>query len=312
MSDQPEKSASTAIVVIIEWNGKKPSSTFYNRLHAYGLYSRQPSSNSEEFSLLEWRANRQGSNKRESKRGLILQEGLIVVNSLTLAEDIARWAKNENKAALVQIGHMTVSDFTMTERDFQVFDKLQQAVSKRGPKVVGDAGSYAVTCFDDVKTYSIQAESLPVMCPTCGGSNVQSRMGQLHIYQQYDERHDDKYLYWMGTRFGEGSFEVPVLKANEVGTFYPTPKSAKVNLSTMDLSDEFYTSQSAPDDYFHLMDVAYCVSTMQPMHRLEKRLMVIDAYVRSGGEHFMTFNAPTKGIDLLDLCTLENAYTAYL
>jgi len=41
----------------------------------------------------------------------------------------------------------------MSERDFAVFDKLQSAVSKRGPKVVGDSGFYAVTCFDDVKTY---------------------------------------------------------------------------------------------------------------------------------------------------------------
>lgn len=109
-----DQGSATTIVVVIEWNGKKPSSTFYNRLHSYGLYSRSPKQADQEFSLLEWRASQRGSKKHESSRGVILQEGLIVVNSLTLAEDIARWAKHENKAALVQIGHMTVSDFTMS------------------------------------------------------------------------------------------------------------------------------------------------------------------------------------------------------
>ena len=269
MNEQSDQRVASSIVVIIEWGGKKPSSSWYNRLHSYGLYSRSPKSTDNEFSLLEWRASQRGSSKMESRRGVILQEGLIVVNSLTLAEDIARWAKNENKAALVQIGHMTVSDFTMSERDFAVFDKLQSAVSKRGPKVVGDSGFYAVTCFDDVKTYSIEADSLPVMCPMCGGSNVQSRMGQLHIYQQYSKILGDMDDYWKGTRFSEGVFEVPVLKANDT-QFYPVPKeNVSIKLPDLDCPKLLHDAQAEPDEYFHLMDVVYCVSTMQPAHRLE-------------------------------------------
>lgn len=311
-----KKEATTSIVVLIEWGGKKPSSTWYNRLHSYGLYSRQPNTEGDkEFSLLEWRANQHGDRKRESARGVILQEGVLVVSSMTLAEDIACWAKNENKAALVQIGHMTLSSFTMSERDYEVFDKLQRAVSKRGPKSAGETGSYAVTCFDEVKTYAVDLGAMPVMCPMCGGSNVQSRMGQVSVFQMYKDTGDAK-AYWLRTRFSGGSFEVPDMKQNEGdGTFYPVPKQIVGNVETPSiLLDDAVLDAIAPDDasQFHLLDVAYCVSKMPATRRLEGRLLVIDAYARSGGENFMTFNAPKNGVDLLDLCVLESKYTKYL
>jgi len=43
MNDQDD-GVLASIIVLVEWGGRKPSSTVYNRLHSYGLYSREPES----------------------------------------------------------------------------------------------------------------------------------------------------------------------------------------------------------------------------------------------------------------------------
>lgn len=319
MPNKPEpqdEGVLASIVVLIEWGGVKPSSTFYNRLHSYGLYSRMPGDvkESDEFDLLQWRASRNGDNKREFKRGVILQEGAIMVNNLQLASDIAGWAKQEG-CMFVHIGHMVTKEFKMSERDLVAFQSLQRNVGKRGPKRQAEVGSYAVTCFSEAKTYQVDLEATPFMCPYCSSSNIAARMGQATSFQIDFEGTPEE--YWKRTRFSTKTFEVPTMIQNVKGK--PVAKSPKLTVPEIDLPELI----GMPDEvlawketditkYWNLLDVAYCVSQYTNAQRLEGRLLVINAYIVSGGEEFISFNPPLKGVDIADLCIIDRKYAEYL
>jgi hypothetical protein len=46
---------------------------------------------------------------------------------------------------------------------------------------------------------------------------------------------------------------------------------------------------------------------MSEIARTQVRLQVINSYVMSGGQNYMSFVSPKKGADLLDMCILENS-----
>jgi len=303
-----------SIIVLIEWGGKKPSSTWYNRLHQYGLYSRMPESAKEEYSLFDWRASRNGTRKNDEYRGLILQEGAIMVSNVQLATDIASWAKAEG-CVFVHVGHMITKEFSLDERSRNAFETLQKNVGKRGPKRQAEVGQYVVTCFSEVKTYQVDLEAIPFQCPYCGGSNIQARMGKVNVFQSAFE--GDSVDYWKRTRFASGQFEVPELVKNVPGK--PVAKSPKLTVPEIeapvlvDLPDELQEEiRTDLIRYWHLLDLAFCVQRFSKTQRIDGRLLVINAFIVSGGMSVMSFNPPSNGVDLVDLCILDNQLAEYL
>ena len=303
-----------SIVVLIEWGGKKPSSTFYNRMHAYGLYSREPESDKAEFSLMDWRASRNGHNKSDAHRGLILQEGAIMVSSVRLANDIAGWAKAEG-CLFVHIGHMVTKEFSMSAKDQKAFEALQKNIGKRGPKRQAEIGKYAVTCMSEVKTYQVDLEATPFMCPYCGGSNIVARMGEVNHFQlDFEGSPED---YWKRTRFASGSFEIPEMSRNEKGK--PVAKSPKLTVPEIGLPSlinlPISLQERCSEDiqtYWHLLDIAFCVSQYSEVQRLDGRLLVINSFIVSGGTRPMSFNPPKDGVDLIDLTIVDGQLAEYL
>jgi len=313
MTDPIDSNPTSAILVLVEWNGRKPSSTFYNRLHDYGLYSRRPTDDGE-MSLLEWRANQRGRWKSDNHRGVILQEGAIVVSSMTLARDIAMWARDEG-AKIVQIANMVVEDFTMDEKDKAQFEKLRKTVSKRGPKKLDEKGTYVITCLDEAESYEVEVESMPMMCTHCGGSNIQTRMGKQSIFQPMGKDEDSR-SWWKKTRFANGSFEIPVILPNN-GKVNPVPRETVPNVDEPDfvmlpfaLQDEI---AKHVDILMHILDVGWCVTRYSEKRRLDNRLQVLNAYAMSGGENYYSFVVPDNNrVDILDMCAVDRDLTVYL
>lgn len=309
-------------VVVIEWNGKKPPSSWYNRLHEYGLFSRSPKGG--DVSLLEWRSKQQGKRKSSSNRGVVLQEGLIAVSSATLARDISAWAEKYG-AEHVEVGKMVTTKFSMSEKDFDHYSRLQSRVTKRGPKV-GDKGFYSVTCYDEVKTFVVEYESLPDTCPTCGGSNIQARMGTRPVFPT-EFTDGNPFAYWVDTRFSNGTFEIPELRPSTKESVIKHPKrqlgskigeSLGIYFPSHDGEDGFsmelnkYIGKDF-GNYAHTHDVAYCVSKMSLKERVIGRTSVIEAYVMNGGMNMYSFH-PRKDekIDVIDLCILDGDYAKFL
>lgn len=301
MSEKQEEKAIYTHLVIFEFGGRKPSSTFYNRLHEYGLYSRGPADR-EEVSLLEWRDSQTGPKKTSGMRGIVIQEGVIAVSSATLAKDIAYWAKREG-APIVWVGDLTLVDFVMSEKDFKRYETIQQSVSKRGPKVEAEAGTYTVTCYDEVATFVIEANSLPWNCPSCGGSNCQARLGQRPVFPDtFDCSRED---YWLRTRFQNSTFEIPILSP-QPGVKAPrsTPSVANLEVPVLDTAlatEVFVESFSSVDQFwFSVADTLYCVGRLPASARLQGRLATIEAYARADGTQLISFNAPARGFDMID------------
>jgi Zn finger protein HypA/HybF involved in hydrogenase expression len=303
----------SATIVLIEWGGKKPSTTFYNRLHDYGLRSRVE--NYAEQTLLEARANFHGKKKRDESRGMIFQEGAIIVNNLSLARTIAQLAK-QNGAVAVHVGNVTTMDFKMSEKDYKAFEALQSAQSKRGPKVAIETGKYSVTCFDEADTYVVDDTSLPMMCPNCGSSNIQARMGQRKKFNTPKaEFHgvDGLFDWWGRTRFAKGTFEIPIdVLDNQVQ--FPSPQMSAVhdfkipkfgNLAGMSL-------QTTINEGLHLFDVCYCLSKMNEVDKQSKRILILNAYIMNGGEDFFSMASEKDKVDIIDLAIVDNRYSKYL
>lgn len=305
--------ATAVFMVVIEWAGKKPPSTFYNRLHEYGLYSRAPKDT--ELGVLQWRSNRGGKRKSSSKHGIILQEGLIAVSSMTLAKDIAAWAQDLG-AEVVQVGHMVVSEFQMSDKDQSAFFDLKHAVEKRGPKSKADAGTYTITCLDEVMSYTIETESKPMVCGKCGGSNILSRLGSLPNYQRYDRQYDDElFSYWKRTRFAGGQFEIPRLLTSSSKIIYPSPKVLtirNIDLPHLQLPEELIDKMDSSIDLaYHIWDVAWCVSRHSFTRRLDERLAVIASYAKQGGETYYSFNPEEGSLDILDMAICDLTLLEY-
>jgi hypothetical protein len=302
------------IVVIIEWDGRKPKTSFYNRMHEYGLYVRMGAGT--EQSLLEWRASQRGKKKNAHSYGVVLNESTIAVSSQSLARDIAAWAE-EYGAKMVYTGLMSVTKFVMSDKDHKHFMRMQQSISKRGPKVTSETGVYTVTCFDEVRTFAVDLTSEPVQCPWCGCSNIQTRMGQVQTFHSYQQADCSVGDYWLRTRFASHQFEIPVLKENKLGeAIYPSPKFNVPDVKVpefVDLPEAMLVRLGEDAEYcFRAYDVAWCVSKMNPMSRSQGRIGVINSYAMSGGQNFLSFVPPANGLDLVDLCILEEAYTEYL
>ena len=313
-TDPQDAGVLASIVVLIEWGGKKPSSSWYNRLHSYGLYSRQPNNTKDEFSLLEWRATQNGGLKSERHNGMILQEGAIMVSSARLASDIAGWAKAEG-CQFVHIGHMVTKEFSMKESDLKAFQQLQKNVGKRGPKRTTEVGKYVVTCLSEVKSYEVDLEATPFMCPYCRGSNITARMGKANSFQIAFEGTPEE--YWLRTRFADGSFEIPEMGENQPGEVIF--KSPKLTVPKQDVPELVNTPSALMDNcsadiqsYWNLLDIAYCVLQFTETQRLDQRLLVINSYVVSGGKSYMSFNPPEHGVDLVDLAIIDGTLARYI
>jgi len=306
--DEKDDGVLASIVVLIEWGGRKPSSTFYNRLHSYGLYSREPESAKAEYSLMDWRASRKGHKKSDAHRGLILQEGAIMVSSVQLANDIAGWAKAEG-CSFVHIGHLVTKEFSMSAKDQQAFESLQKNIGKRGPKRQAEVGQYVVTCMSEAKTYQVDLEATPFQCPYCGGSNIVARMGKVNQFQlKFEGTPED---YWKRTRFASGSFEVPELMSAAKSPHLLVPEVDVPNLLNMPISLKERCDEDL-QTYWHLLDIAYCVERYSEIQRLDGRLLTINSYIISGGTRSMSFNPPANGVDLLDLAIVDGSLAEYL
>ena len=237
-------------MVLYEFAGKKPPSTFYNRLHAYGLYSRQPQDT--ELGVLQWRASRGGSKRSVAQHGIVLQEGIIATSSYDLAQKIAAYAQDMG-AEVVKVGHMVVNEFHMNEKDQKVFEELKAKVEKRGPKPKAEAGRYTVTCLDESMSYTVDTDEVPMVCDKCASSNILTRRGALPTFQDFDGEwdEDDPFGYWKRTRFNAGQFEIPKLASNN-GKTYAVPKALvpEVELPQLNLPEELFSycsPQSAPE-----------------------------------------------------------------
>ena len=192
---------------IIEWDGGKPPTKWYNRLARFGLNVRGDKGSAP-----------LARRSKDNHDTVIYQEGVIITEALSTAQVLGRLA-NEMGAVNVSIGQLDLIDNkTAFAVDNEILTRLN-GLSRIGRPTGGKAEvkDYAVTCMDEVKTFNVRSDGKAIVCPSCSSFNVEYVEGKRKIYGAYtttinpDPLKDKKdfYLLWLATRFNEGRFEMP-------------------------------------------------------------------------------------------------------
>jgi len=332
----------SSIVVMIEWDGKTPPATFYNRLHDYGLYSRRSRFQTKDeilesgVSLYEWRASQDGKKKNSQTRGIVLQEGMIQCSTASMAAAIKQIAINMN-AKHVVVGNFISSDITMSEKDLAQFMAIETKVSKRGPKARLEQGRYTVTCFDEAMTFEVESDSIPTHCPNCSSVKNDVRLGkQISFswdfsspYNNFieDTACEDIFSYWVRTRLSTGKFEVPMIYDDKVhplpfrhvgdeieqvpqhivSFFYYLMKEKDGNIPNI-ITDMIDTPRSV----LKLVDDIYCAGLKSLAERKLERRRVIGDYLNLDGSNYWELQVPDD-LDMVDLVQIDReTYFKYL
>lgn len=176
-------------VVLIEWDGEQPPTTWYKRMHTLAGRVR----GDDALSVVERRAD----------QGVIFQEGCILCKSESLAKVLAVYARDWFNASAVSVGVATVTtNWGMSKADAEIVQRVQTALSKRGRKPPDEA--YVITCHEEMRAYAVTT-SRPVQCPHCAGLRIHVRRGHLNKYR--DDGQGSAYDLWLRTRFTGAHWE---------------------------------------------------------------------------------------------------------
>jgi len=184
-------------LILIEFDGKQPPTTYYTALHNLCLHVR----GDKEFEPIVRRAG-------EYNKAVIVQEGAVLVPSESLARQVAYLAKEEG-ARSVMLGNVELNEdenhqFTDAER--QVIQRFNDTFKKRGRPAHSDSEEkdWVVTCPECVHTSVVTARKV-MQCPRCGGLRVSAYEGS-RSHSGRPTNFDE----WKKSRFRRGEFEVPV------------------------------------------------------------------------------------------------------
>jgi hypothetical protein len=187
---------------IIEWDGMKPPTTFYNRLRELGLKVRGDDKNKEKTPL-ERRSTGDGS--------VIVQEGAIFCSSKSLAREVAMLA-HDLGAAVVYVGSMEPELFHASTEDAKIHARIQSVLGRRG-RPTGEKVDWVITCLEEMRTYEVLDKRHVVNCPKCHSVKIRARIGT-----------QDAFIYptgrsatltsivdnWQRHRFSQQQFEKPI------------------------------------------------------------------------------------------------------
>lgn len=188
--------------IVVEWDGTKPPTTWYNRLRSMGL---RVSGSKKESPLA----------RRVSASGVVYQEGMILTNTQSQAETLYALARNLG-AKNVLIGELKMlNSFSDDWRDSNVLSNIQRGRPTRAATKARDMGK-TLTCFWEMRSFTIKGKE-PPNCPSCGGSFIKVRDGSPLKVLAYDGN-ELIFDYWTATHFLTGSFEQPEFVTDPGGT----------------------------------------------------------------------------------------------
>jgi len=152
-------------IVLIEWDGAKAPSTFYQRMHNLGLFVR----GDVNLSPLERRVADDG-------HSVIVQEGAIICASESLARQVYLLAQ-EHGAKVAIVGDITIKNdgqLFMTKQDLQTYSQIEQTLGRRGRPPTQIERDWVVACLEEGKIFPVmraKADSV-LNCPSCHGFRI--------------------------------------------------------------------------------------------------------------------------------------------
>ena len=299
------------IAVSIEWDGKPPRMTWYDRLHRKGIRVRGGDASEFKSPL----ARRQSLDSNHQNNGVVFQEGLILCRNQDLANELAYEAEQFG-AINVMVGRIFMDRFSAGAQDVEVLENYFLKTSKRGRKPIEQAGKYTITCLEELLSYEAELDAQPVVCPTCQAFRFYAHVGNQKVFQQpkWNEI-DNMFDYWLRSRFDiNGLFDIPqyVSRSKEnMALIPPETPSYAIPEFNLYLPDNI---KWTPELRLRAWDACYALSSKSETDRLSGRLGVLGAYWNAGGQDTSyTMAEPEDGYDLIDVCILlRKEFSRYL
>lgn len=301
-------------VLLLEWDGKKPPTTWYKRLHKLGLFVR----GDMEKSPIERRSSAR-TNIAFGESRVIVQESTVVCASYSLARELAHLAISMN-AKVVQLGEgdFTFSDdIRMTDADAVVFQRVQAILGKTGrpSSLDNEVCDWAVTCLEEAATHDIIQEKYVLTCPRCGALLIKTRPGNPKSYSI--TAGESNMNTWLRTRFATGGFEVPTI--SNIATKPPLAKipgeKREVDARQLILaSNAFITNINAlPIGHaLKCLDAVFCARAYSAKERRQqKRLRVIASLLDAGCDPAsLSLSEKPNQVDMLDTAAIMSEIDA--
>lgn len=284
-----------AWMVIIEWDGAKPPTVFYNRLQKLGYKVR----GNKEISPLA---------RRNGFDGVISQEGLIVTRSESSARTIAGFAYRYNARA-VSVARAQFDTTYGSAEDRQVLESIQGYFGQKGRRAT--PSEFTVTCHECAKSSRVETDK-PICCPKCGSFNIAYRSGSIPFY--FDAGKVSPVEAWTRSRFNNGLFESARLSNDLLDNDSPLPQSANIpdgeretvnNLVHSELCAQLEkltaNGKLTRESFIRFLDAGYCVIRQNAETRQRNRLEGIARYfARGGNPENIILTTNVKDVDLLD------------
>lgn len=208
-------------VVLIEWDGNKPPTTWYNRLRSMNL---RVMGDKKQSPL----------DRRACGSGVIYQEGMIMVNTPEQAVMISNIAKGLG-AKNVVVGELSLTDASASANDMKVLD----SIGKRGRPSKSDEElrqePHVMTCLWELESRDVVLGELKNehVCPVCGSTSIALRKGERRSFKPYEK--GDIFDYWLKTHFVSGEYEKPNFDENARLSGFESPSEIQNNAGISDL-----------------------------------------------------------------------------
>lgn len=297
------------VLLIIEWDGKKPSGTWYDFLHKHKIFTRVGSKEEYPSALNRRHKASMGYNPA----AVCFTEGIYLCRN----DDVANMVGNEAKrlgAQSVVVGQTYIRNMNIPEEDMQVYEEMRIRNSKRGRKPVSEAGVYTVTCHSEALTIEVTAESLPDLCSSCGRHRIHSYLGRRPTFVVSPEDWESPYDLWLRSRFDDGQFRIPYFTTTAHGIQLPTsPPLGNIPMPKIVLPDDFPSDD--PEVMLRVWDAVFCLSKLLgDDYRRKERLNVFGAYLNSENPDPRRWSMarPARHYDLLDVCIVAEEFKEYL
>lgn len=293
----------TLSILIIEWDGGRPPTTWYNRLQKLGYKVR----GSKETSPLARRAN--------SSQGVIAQEGALICNSQSEARSLGFLARQLG-AKSIMVGKLETTVMEMTNEDALAIQRIEATLGKRGKPAAGSGEKeWTVTCMDEMTSHYFRGRN-PVNCPHCGSFRITAREGSPATYTDNGAEIGE---VWAWTRFVYGQFEEPQM-GEQVDADAPLPpqlsfmgteeakKIEALRGSTLynQITSLIGAGEITRKQAFRWLDLGYAVMTLPKPQRQAGRLAGIQTYFERGGSPVgVELVARDGDIDLFDLISKD-------
>jgi hypothetical protein len=302
--------------VFIEWDGQRPPTTWYRRLHEMAGWVRGEGNGfDKKDSPLTRRQNETG--------GVIVQEGCIICQSESLARTLASLAYSEagwtleaagGKRPLVWVSRLQMSQVRSIDAgDAAQLAQIEKALGAKGRRPAN--AHYQTTCLECMEVYTqVTPRGRAFSCPNpnCGGVKVHSREGS-----PYNYRDDGSPIFelWKRSRFSGPHFEpVNITETGEVA-----PALSEIEIFSAKEDDAVLAIETSPEvlqmaetiasrdrlaavEFLDVILAARAHYTFE--QRSEARLSVISDYFAKGGAGAGLMVAESPTADLLDAALL--------